>query len=217
MLDGFCDLLRSAAGRDGALNTSASAVVVRSALESSGQSLWLLETGLSGDERGRRYLTWRFDDLKQLRYMLQSGSGVSEADQAASQYADNVEQELMELAEKCKWDAKPQLVRPQAVEPACLLSDDGKSVRIPGNGDFAVKAALASDAYMMLSLPAHGQRYGFHAATVADGETGQHRTSGSTIEPGLLVQWACTAAALPALALAGTGSQPINSPRCWPR
>ena len=202
LLEGICDLLRCAVSRDGALHMSATAVLVRSALEISGQTMWLLDLTIDGTERVRRYLTWRFDDLKQMRYLMQSTSGDDATDIAASGFADNVEQQLVRSVTACGWGARPQRVKPKSLEPACLLDGDGRAVKLPGMGEFAMIAAMSRDAYKILSLPAHGQRYGFHASFLREHVGGQARIFSSTIEPELLVRWTCMSVALPALCLA---------------
>lgn len=202
LIGGLCDLLYAARMRGNEVNTAAAAVIVRSALEVGGRLLWLLDPQIDGVERGRRYLVWRFEDLKQLRYMLQTSSGNSDADAEGVAHADNVERGLVEVAFDAGWSAKPQRLQPSSVEPAALVGEDGKSERMPSYGELAATAALVNDAYKLLSLPAHGQRYEFLATLEPDLDTGQIRIGGSALDPGLLLRWACLSLALPAIALA---------------
>lgn len=202
LVDGLCDLLRAGVARDRTVNTLAAAAVVRSALETSGLALWLLDMEIDGVERGRRYVTWLFDDLKQMRYLADSSSGDKDVDAGAAKYCDDLERQLVEVATAAGWTAQGQRVHASSVEPARLMDDLGKAMKLPGKGDLAILAALAPDAYKILSVPAHGQRYGFHATIIQNHMSGTSQTSGSMLDPGLLVRWGCTAAALPALALA---------------
>jgi hypothetical protein len=203
IVDGLADLLETAASRDGKVNTVAAAVVVRSVVELAGQAVWLLDSGIDGNDRCRRYLIWLFDDLKQLRYAIAGEPADPTLHALTVAAVDNEESALLGRVKAAKWVAKPQVSTANgSVEPACLLNEDLKREKLPSYTDLATGVVGRADAYSQLSAAAHGQRFARILSTTTDSDTGLAGMGGTSLPPSMLIRIGCSAVGVTAAALA---------------
>lgn len=201
LVDGVADMMETASRRDNGLNTAATAVVVRSALEVASQVAWLLDTGIQPDERCRRFLVWRLEDLNQLRNNIASGGVEQAAADAAQSACDAMEETLVASVDAAGWRAKAHELRPNGrVASAVLLDGNGKTEEYPSYTRLVTSLA-GPGVYSSLSASAHGQQHGTLAATTTDPDTGNARMIGSVHDPASLIRWAILAAAGPTLRL----------------
>ena len=201
LVSGVADLMETASRRADGLNTAATAVVVRSALEVASQVAWLLDTQIRPDERCRRFLAWRLEDLKQLRKNTASGGAPQAARDAAQASCDASEEAVLASINAAGWQAKPHVIRPSGgIAPAVLLDSNGNHCECPGYASL-VTALTGPGVYSTLSVSAHGLHHGTLAATTIDPDTGNAIMTGSVHEPASLIRWAILAAAVPTLRL----------------
>jgi hypothetical protein len=95
LVNGVADCLEIAVSRDNAVNTPALSSVLRPAMEVAGQVAWLFSDNLDGHEHGRRYLIWRFSDLRHQRHVLGEFRPEADEEQVALKELDAEEQELL--------------------------------------------------------------------------------------------------------------------------
>lgn len=126
MVNGVADCLEIAASRDNAVNSPALSSVLRPAMEVAGQVTWLFSDNIDGHDRGRRYLIWRFSDLRHQRHVLGEFRPEADEEQAALKELDADEQELLDLAASAKWAARASTVNAKGEhQAAALLDRDG--------------------------------------------------------------------------------------------
>ncbi|MGK2886166.1 MAG: hypothetical protein ACSLE8_15560 [Rhodococcus sp. (in: high G+C Gram-positive bacteria)] len=188
IVDGVADLLEVATGRDNTVNLPALSIIVRSALEVGGQVAWLLDDGVDGSELGRRFLTWRFADLRQRRLLLEDFRPTNEVREAALDDVGKDEEALLADVASAKWSARCTVVKPNGLEAAALLDDAGKREHMPKFNELVGRITSWRSAYGLLSASVHSDRFGvFHGLAVDDvpDRTGQHNAqmTGFGIEP----------------------------------
>lgn len=128
---GVADDLEIAAQRDNAVNGPALAFVVRPALEVAGQIAWLLSDQIHAARRARRYIIWRFADLRAQRLLLRDFRGSSDETEAAARELDESETEILTLVAAAKWTARPTTHNGGDLQAATLLGVDNKPERMP--------------------------------------------------------------------------------------
>lgn len=210
-VEGVADLLQVAeSDREGKLNVVPTATLVRSALETHGQVDWMLDNTIDGFERARRYLTWRFDDLKQLRWALRNGADESDEYADAVVEVDAEEADLIASAERIGLSARHEVVRPNGnVEPA-RLSDASGNLKMPSYGKMVSSVTNSVHAYAALSGAAHGQRYSAAASVAPNPETGEVRFRGSLIPTPKLTLWAWGSVAFSGLKVCNWNGMPAR-------
>jgi len=168
IVDGVADHLEVAAGRDNAVHVPILSIIARTALEIAGQLSWLLDDSIGAEQRARRFLTWRFADLRAQRLLLGDFRPSNDESSAAVTELDRTEQELHSAAGSAGWVSKPT-VQGSHLEAAALLDTEGKNERVPKNGELARLVSSTPSLYGLLSIPAHGVRFGMrHGMRVAD-------------------------------------------------
>lgn len=161
LVDGVANCLQIAAARNNAVNHPALSATVRPAVETAGQLAWLLDDSIDGADRGRRYLIWRFSDLRHQRHVLSDfRSGADEA--AAVAELDDLERELVDLAEGAKWDVRSTVKQANGDVTAAALLDrlGAKPEPMPKITELIRKVSSTPSLYSLLSVPAHGRRFG---------------------------------------------------------
>jgi len=194
MLDAISDLLRGAEARANEIdeqpadNRFGLTVVARSMVEALAVNRYLLDPNLAGVERLRRYLVWRFEQLRNDRNLLESiGLDGAERDEARADAEAFATQ-----AKQCGFDVRVGEWVPGGAHD-CLL-EGGVPVRLPSIT--ALVEELMPDrpsVYRLLSFGPHGSRLGIHATVVnerIDGEV----TAFEMAAPGLDAQTSVTAA-----------------------
>lgn len=161
VVDGVADLLEVGSSRGDAINAPALSLVVRSALEVAGQLAWLLEDSLDATGRARRFLTWRFADLRSQRLLLREFQLPDPEREAAEAELDDAENELITEVVETGWRAKGTLVGPKGeLECAALLDAAGKREAVPKFNQLVRLVSSWPSVYGLLSVPAHGTRFG---------------------------------------------------------
>jgi len=175
---------------------------IRPALEIAGQIAWLLDDTIGGAERTRRFLQWRFADLRARRLLLREFRPPD--DPAALAEVDAHEQELRDACASAKWvSVSTKAGRNGAIEAAGLLADDGKRERMPSLTEMVRLVSSTPSLYNMLSIAAHGARLGtMFGLDVSESEDREGRRTvqmgGFGLEPNLAI-------GLTALALSDSG------------
>lgn len=209
LVDGVADCLQIAGARDNAVNHPALSATVRPAVETAGQLAWLLDDSIDGADRGRRYLIWRFSDLRHQRHVLSDfRSGADEG--AAVAELDAIEGDLLDLAGAAKWGVRSTVRQANGdISAAVLLDRPGaKPEPMPKITELVGKVASSPSLYSLLSVPAHGRRFG-----VLHGTQQQHRSDpqgksellvgGFGLPPNLCIGLASLAVDIPSRLLAG--------------
>lgn len=200
--DGVADCFELAAQRDDVVNWPVLTIVVRPVLEIAGQIAWLLDDTIDGAERARRFIQWRFADLRARRLLLREFRPPD--DPAALAEVDAHEQELLDACAAAKWVSVPSTTgRNGAIEAAGLLADNGKREKMPSLTEMVRLVSSTSSLYNMLSIAAHGARLGtMFGLDVSDAvDRAGRRTvqvGGFGLEPNLAI-------GLTTLALSGSG------------
>ena len=208
IVEGVADCLEVATGRDNAVNRPALSFVVRPALEVAGQLAWLLDDSIDGTERARRFLTWRFADLRQLRLLLEDFRPSNEERTSTCDELDEVEKSFLDDVAAANWAAKATVAGPKGFEAAALLGAAGKRESMPKYNELVRLVSSTPSVYGLLSVPAHGVRFGiFHGLEVADtpDPSGRYsaRIAGFGIEPNIGVGLAFLAVDVSCRLLAG--------------
>jgi hypothetical protein len=200
--DGVADCLELAAQRDNVVNFPVLTIVLRPVLEMAGQTAWLLDDAIDGAERGRRYVTWQFADLRSRRLMLRDFDPPD--DPAALAEIDQQELELLAMCDAAKWQAIATRTNGNGqIEAAGLLDADGRRQRLPSQTQLVRLVASTPSLYNMVSISAHGARVGTkHSLHISDDvdQTGRRTVhqGGFGLPPNLVIQ-------LTALALSDSG------------
>lgn len=208
IVDGVADCLEVASGRDNAVNRPALSFVVRPALEVAGQLAWLLDDSIDGAERGRRFLAWRFADLRQQRFLINEFRP-SNADRApAATELEDVEKALLASVSAANWAATPTVVGPKGFEAAALLDAQGKRVSMPKYNELVRLVSSTPIVYSLLCVPIHGVRFGmFYGLHLEDGPdaSGQHhaQVGGFGVDPNIAIGLAALAVDVSCRLLAG--------------
>ncbi len=165
---GVADCLEVASGRDNQVNGPALSFAVRPVLELAGQIDWLLDDDIDGSARTRRYIVWRFADLRARRMVAWD---YADDDEVAALTADLDEEEriLLEEVALAGWSAEPTVTSSKGITAAALLDESGKRERMPGYGELVHRVTPSQSVYSILSISAHTQRYGMIATIEADG------------------------------------------------
>ena len=103
--DGVADCFELASQRDDVVNWPVLTIIVRPVLEIAGQIAWLLDDTIERAERARRFLQWRFADLRARRLLLREFRPPD--DPAALAEVDAHEQELRDDCASAKWISVP--------------------------------------------------------------------------------------------------------------
>jgi hypothetical protein len=188
-VDGVADCLEVASNRENAVNVPALSCIVRPALEIAGQIAWLLAEPIDGTERARRYVVWRFADLRSQRMLLRDFRPTPDASDAADDLEAD-ERSLLEDVKASKWQAQATIVRNAGIEYAALLDHEGRREKMPTPTDLVRHVSSTPSVYALLSTPVHGARhgslYGVHGAEAPDG-SGRYNVgiSGFGVPPNL--------------------------------
>lgn len=199
MIEGVADCLQAAESRDNLVNIPALSATVRPALEIAAQISWLFDDSIDGPARARRYLIWRFNDLRHQRSILSDFRLKKEDLEAATQELDGIETELLETVRLAKWVARPTVIHANGnVEGAALL-DGEKAERMPKMTELIGMVSSTPSLYGLLSVPTHGLRFGAFIGLVADNpkpdSSGrlEAKMSGFGVPPNLVIGLACLA------------------------
>jgi hypothetical protein len=163
LVEAVRDQFSVAATRDNAFNLPALTIIVRALAETAGTSAWLLEPGISPADRGRRYLTWRFNELKSDHLLLRDDLEQCEREEEASALAqaalkdlETRESALVAAATSAKWNARPRVrVANGDVSAAALMAAIGKVEPMPSSTKLVNQLGPGADLYALLSRPAH--------------------------------------------------------------
>jgi hypothetical protein len=197
---GVADCLEVAAGRNNEVNLPALSFAVRPVLELAGQIDWLLDAGISAEERVQRYLAWCLADLRDRRRMVweyQNEDGIADIEAMI----DMDEVALLDEIALAGWTATPTVRTQKGFTPATLLDEQGRPIAMPKYGALAHRVSGSETPYTMLSLSGHSQRYTMIASVVADGppsKDGRQQTKigGFGIDVNLAIGFAVAALAL---------------------
>ena len=161
LLSGVADCVEIAATRNNELNIPTLSAAVRPLVETCGQIAWLLDGTIDAEERVRRYLIWRFSDLRAQRLIVSAAvRDLSEAADAMAEL-DATEAELLELVDRAGWRAAATVTRAGGdVIAAALLDSDERRLPMPKPGALAMLVTSEPLAYALLSAPTHGARWG---------------------------------------------------------
>lgn len=195
LLEGVADCFAVAEMRDGAINVPILNASVRPVIEVAAQVLWLLDDAADPAERVRRYLRWRFDDLRSQRLLIQVVSVERTPSTEAVAELDATESELLALVAGCGWQARPTTSSgPSDVQAAVLLDEAGRKLGVPKLHRLAEQVTRTPFVYAILSVPAHGARWGVMTGTRtgldADGSV---RMVGTGADPNLAMGMALLA------------------------
>lgn len=199
LVDGVADLLEIASTRANKVNGPALANVVRPTVECAGSVRWLLDEEITAEVRVRRYLIWRFDDLRQQRRLL---SGLRHVDpsklHAAHSELASSERDLLAKVESAGWRARPSQSTGAQYKSAALLTDTGTAESMPPFTKLVDDLTIPKGMYQLLSVTTHNHRWGVRAglrdnAPAADGRNVQ--LYGFALPPSLLVDLTVLAAA----------------------
>lgn len=191
IVGGVADCLQVAAGRDNEVNGPALSFATRPVLELAGQIDWLLDDKIDAATRVRRYLVWRFADLRSRRLVAWNNSEAGEIEALATEL-ETEEKTLMDEVALAGWTAEPTRPSNNGTMPAALLDDDGKREAMPRYGELVHRVAGSTSIYSVLSISAHVERYAMIATVKSDGpplEDGLQQTliSGFGIDTNLAI------------------------------
>lgn len=163
LVEAVRDQFSVAAARDNAFNLPALTIIVRALVETAGTSAWLLEPGISPADRGRRYLTWRFNELKSDHLLLRDDLEQCETEEEPSALAhaalkdlETRESALVDAATSAKWNARPRVrVANGDVSAAALMAAVGKVESMPSATKLVNQLSPGTGIYSLLSRPAH--------------------------------------------------------------
>lgn len=155
MLRGFATHVADAEA-SGTFNQTASAVIIRSQLETAGFLHWLFEPALGAEERCRRYLRWRLADLGEITSAIRSSPVAAEPGvaRAAAAHLDAQRSSLVDLATRACFDTG-ETKRSKALT---LLDAAGIAEVLPSRTRLVDGLGVAGT-YSMLSTAAHGSRW----------------------------------------------------------
>lgn len=161
-------------------------------MEIAGQFAWLLDDSINGTDRARRFLTWRFADLRAQRVLLGDFRLSKEAVASAAADLDEREQELHDATTAAGWVSKATIMRGKNFEAAVLLDAAGKTERVPKNGELTRLVSSPPSVYGFLSIAAHGVRFGMRQNMQVEDEPdddGAYSVSvgGSGVPPNLAI------------------------------
>ena len=198
IVDGAADCLEVASSRDGQVNQPALCFVVRPALEVAGQLAWLLDDAIDAASRARRYLVWRFADLRQQRLLLEQFRPLNVDRAQAVSELDDLENALLDAVAAAKWSARATSVGRKGFEAAALLDPDAKRMPMPGYNELVRLVSSTPSVYGLLSASVHGARFGMHYGLEVDGRpdrAGQHdaKLGGFGIDTNVLIGLAALA------------------------
>jgi hypothetical protein len=207
VMGGVADVLEIASRRENEVNGPALAYVVRPALELAGQIAWLLSEQIDGEQRTRRYLAWRFADLRAQRLLLRDFRASRSLIDAATKELDDIEDEIFSAVVAAKWTAQRTTYPGTDIQPAALLGSDGKPERVPGLGELVRSVSSTPATYGLLSVTSHSQRFGILqglkvVASTPDGQQ-QAQVSGFPLDPSLLIGLSVLAVDVPSRMLGG--------------
>lgn len=209
LVDGVADCLQIASTRNNEVNYPALSATLRPTIEVAGQLAWLLDDSIDGGERGRRYLRWRFHDLRHQRLLLSELRGGDEA-KAAFAELDRIGRGLLGLAASAKWSARATVVQPNGDIVAAALVDQAgeKPEPMPKITELVRTVASTPSLYGLLSVPTHGRRFGVVHGVKQDGAPDQHGKVEALVgafglPPHLCIGLACLAIDRPGRLLAG--------------
>lgn len=168
VIDAIADCFEVAARRDNHVNTPAVSIIVRTALELAAQAAWLLDDTIDGLTRARRYLVWRFDDLSDRRLLLREFRPDNGDTDSAEADLDSEEAALLADVTDAKWEASATTTNPKGVTPAALL-DGGRREGMPKITEMIRLVSSTRSIYGLLSITAHGSRFGLMQGLKADG------------------------------------------------
>jgi hypothetical protein len=210
LVNGVADCFEVASSRDNAVNKPALSSILRPAVEVAGQLAWLFSESIDGHERGRRFLIWRFHDLRHQRHVLGEFRPDSDEEQAALKELDATETELVDLARSAKWFARETTIAANGdVQAAALLVRDGaKPDPMPKLNELVRLVSSTPSMYSLLSVPSHGMRFGMmHGLEVKDSSTvdakADAQVAGFGLPPNLAIGLACLAVDIATRAIAG--------------
>ncbi len=200
LVNGVADCLQIAAARDNAVNTPALSSVLRPAMEVAGQVTWLFSDNIDGHERGRRYLIWRFSDLRHQRHVLGEFRPEADEEQAALKELDAEEQVLLDLAASAKWPARGSTMSARGDHQAAALlnRECSKPEPMPKINELVRLVTSSASVYSLLSVPSHGRRFGMlHDLEVRPSPHGRGKedaqVGGFGVPPNLAIGLACLA------------------------
>ena len=196
---GVADCLEVAMVGSG-LKMPAAASVVRSQAEAAGTVAWLLDDEVGAASRCRRYLSWRFNDLRSQRYVFGDSPGL--AGPIAQAEAD-----LIALTRNARWQARPYTESGGHHENASLLLDDGGVERFPKLSELALLVAGSESFYPLMSAASHADRWALHVSidhsSKRDDDAAHVLVPGFGAPPSLLLRAATVSAANPVAAYLG--------------
>lgn len=165
------DCLIAARTRDDRVNGPALAIAARALVETAAMVAWLVDPGIGGPERGRRYLAWKFSELRNDRSLTADMNDLRPEFVAARAQQGAQEVHLFKQAAAAKWRAQASVVQPDnKIQAATLLQLTGtKGQSHPSITDL-VKAMLPGNVYQLLSIAAHGRYSGIIAGTTPQGD-----------------------------------------------
>jgi hypothetical protein len=160
MFAGVIDCLDAAGAREHQINVAAMTNATRPVLEAGGLIAWLLDPDVIADARARRYLRWRFDDLKEMRLLFRDLDNPSER---AVRELDDDEADLLARTEAARWQAAPTVIAQNGgVQAAALLDENGRREGMPKIGELVQLLSFGSAIYPVVSITTHGSRLGLH-------------------------------------------------------
>ncbi len=197
IVDAVADCLQVARLRDNAVNGPGLSFAVRPGMEVAGQVAWLLDDRIDGAERGRRYLAWRFSDLRQQRLLL-ADFRPDAAVAAAQTEVEAAEQSLLGDVTRARWQARPTAISPNGHIMAAVLLDPPQSPKaVPKINELVRLVSSTPSTYSLLSVPAHGVRFGaYHGLETEDDPLAgvpRSRVRGSAIDINLFIELAVLA------------------------
>lgn len=174
IVDGVADCLQVAETRDNRLNQPLFSMAVRSVLEVAGQIVWLLDPTIDGKTRVRRYLVWRFADLREQRLMARTLRTTPDPGSDQGPGFDDEEGQLIEMTEQAGWKATPTTTPGGHLNAAGLATSTGAKEQLPKIGSLVGEVAPKAVVYSVLSAASHGSRFGViqgmdHQGIGADG------------------------------------------------
>lgn len=156
LAEGSALLLAVAEDGLAAYNQTSAATTVRAQLELAGTIAWLLEEGIEPVERVRRFLTWRFEDVRGLRRLvgrLRTIEGGSADLQDTLDRVEEREAEALALARSCGYEAKRK-----DGGAIVLLKENGREDEPLSKTRRVNDYAATRNVYELLSLTVHGAR-----------------------------------------------------------
>lgn len=191
LLGGVADCFFAAEARDDAVNRPALSAAVRPVVEVAAQVAWLLDDQADPVERVRRYLRWRFADLKSQRLLLAALSASKENAAEAREALDRTEATLIGHTERAGWKAvRTKHTGPRSLEAASLLDEQGNRMGVPKIEVMARRVSQSPYVYALLSAPVHGARWGVvngvrRSGGAGDAISGSVDIVGTALQPNL--------------------------------